>query len=74
MEKSNSVSFSPESIKNILTLRYNSEIHPILPKLTWNDFTSTNNKSSTEFIEQLMKNTLQNSIEEDCKKISKKLC
>jgi len=70
VEKSNSISLSPDSIKNILTLRYNSSVNPILPKLTWNDFTSTNNESSIEFIEKSMKKTLQNSIDDDCKKIS----
>lgn len=70
MEKSNSISLSPDSIKNILTLRYNPSISPTLPKLTWNNFTSTNNELSIEFIEKSMKNTLQNSIDDDCKKIS----
>ena len=50
MEESNLVFLSPDSIKNILTLRYNPEIQPILPKLTSEDFTTTNNESSTEFM------------------------
>jgi len=70
VEKSNLISLSPDSIKNILTLRYNPSVNPILPKLTWNDFTSTNNESLIEFIEKSMKKTLQNSIDDDCKKIS----
>lgn len=70
MEKSNSISLSPDSIKNILTLRYNPSVNPTLSKLTWNDFTSTNNELSIEFIEKSIKNTLQNSIGDDCKKVS----
>ena len=70
MEESNLVFLSPDSIKNILTLRYNPEIQPILPKLTSQDFTTTNNESSTEFIKKSMTNILQNSIPNSCKKIS----
>jgi len=70
VEKSNLISLSPNSIKNILTLRYNPSISPTLPKLTWNNFTSTNNESSIKFIEKSMVNTLQNSVGDDCKKIS----
>ncbi len=70
MEKSDSISLSPDSIKNILTLRYNPSVNSTLPKLTWNDFTSTNNELSIEFIEKSIKNTLQNSIGDDCKKVS----
>ena len=70
MEESNSISLSPDSIKTILTLRYNSEIPPILPKLTMNDFSSTRNESSIEFIKKSMTNTLKNSIPDNCKKVS----
>ena len=50
MEQSNPISPSANSIIDILTLRYNTEIDPILSKLTSNDFTPTNIESSTEFI------------------------
>jgi len=70
VEKSNSISLSPDSIKNILTLRYNPSLSPTLPKLTWNNFTTTNNELSIEFIEKSMKKTLQNSIGDNCKKVS----
>ena len=70
MEKSNSISLSPDSIKSILTLRYNSEIHPILPKLTSEDFATTINTSSTEYIQKSIINTLKKSIKKDCKRIS----
>lgn len=70
MEETNSVSLLPESIKSILTLRYNSEINPVLPKLTAVDFTSEINELSLEFIKKLMRNTLKNSIPDDCEKVS----
>jgi asparagine synthase (glutamine-hydrolysing) len=70
VEKSNSISLSPDSIKNILTLRYNLSINPTLPKLTDIDFTSTNNKLSIEIIEKSMVNTLKNNIDKNCKKIA----
>ena len=70
MEKSNLISLSPDSIKSILTLRYNSEINPILPRLTSIDFIPTFKKYSTEFIKKSIKNTLKSSIPKDCKKIS----
>ena len=62
MEESNSISISEDSIKNILTLRYNSKISSKLPKLTIDDFAQTNNDDSIEFIKKSMKNTLKNSI------------
>ena len=62
MEKSNSISISEDSIKNILTLRYNSKISSNLPKLTIDDFDQTSNDDSIEFIKKSMKNTLKNSI------------
>ena len=62
MEKSNSISISEDSIKNILTLRYNPKLSSNLPKLTIDDFDQTNNDDSIEFIKKSMKNTLKNSI------------
>ena len=70
MEETNSVSLLPESIKSILTLRYNSKINPVLPKLTPVDFTSKINELSLEFIKKLIRNTLKNSIPKDCKRVS----
>ena len=57
MEQSNPISPSANSIIDILTLRYNTEIDPILSKLTSNDFTPTNIESSTEFIKKSIKNS-----------------
>ena len=70
MEKSNSNFLSSDSIKNILTLRYNLSIKPILPKLTEKDFISTKTNFSTEFIEETIVNTFKKNIDKDCKKIS----
>ena len=69
MEKSNSISLSSNSIKNILTLRYNLSINPILPKLTEKDFISTRDNFSTEFIEEMIVNTFKKKIDNNCKKI-----
>ena len=70
MERSNSISLSPDSINSILTLRYNSEINPILPKLTASDFTSTVNETSIEYIKNILIDNLKNSIQEKCRKVS----
>ncbi len=70
MEKSNSISLSSNSIKDILTLRYNLSINPILPKLTEKDFISTRDNFSTEFIEEMIVNTFKKKIDNNCKKIS----
>ena len=70
MEQSNPISPSANSIIDILTLRYNTEIDPILSKLTSNDFTPTNIESSTEFIKKSIKNTFQNSIDSNCERIA----
>jgi len=40
------------SIKSILTLRYDDTQRPILPKLTWKDMKKKNNFSSEEIIQQ----------------------
>ncbi len=70
MEKFNPISISPNSVIDILTLRYNTEIKSGLSKLSWNDFTPTKFETSIEFIKKSIKKTLQNSIDTDCKKIS----
>jgi len=70
VEKSNSNFLSSNSIKNILTLRYNLSIDPTLPKLTEKDFISTKNNLSTKIIEEIMVNTFKKKIEDNCKKVS----
>lgn len=63
MEVNNSNIISSDSIKTILTLRYNSEIDPVLPKLTIKDFSTTIHELSTEFIKKSISNELKNSIQ-----------
>ena len=70
MEETSSIPLSPESIKSILTLRYNLETNPILPKLTPEDFSSEINEVSSEFIKKSIVNTLKNSIPNNCKSVS----
>jgi asparagine synthase (glutamine-hydrolysing) len=70
VEKFNLTPISPNSVIDILTLRYNTEIKSGISKLSWNDFTSTKFETSIEFIKKSIKKTLQNSIDTDCKKIS----
>ena len=49
----------PNSITNILTLRYDPGIKPNLPKKTWNDFKPSIQKPSIEFIEKLIKENIR---------------
>ena len=49
----------PNSITNILTLRYDPSIKPNLPKKTWNDFKPSIQKPSLEFIEKSIQETIK---------------
>ena len=51
MENNNSL-LNPSSLVNILTLRYDPNLKPNLSKKTWNDFESTKNSLSVDFIEK----------------------
>ena len=51
MEVSN-LSVNPNSLVNILTLRYDPSIPHNLPKKTWKDFVTTNNPLTSEIIEK----------------------
>ena len=70
MEVNNSNIISSDSIKTILTLRYNSEIVPVLPKLTTKDFSTIIHESSTEFIKKSISNEIKNSIQEKCENVT----
>jgi len=62
---------SPSSIVDILTLRYDPQISPNLPKKTWNDFQSVNESPDVTFIE----NSITKDISEKLDSLnSKKLC
>lgn len=54
--------FNSDSIKNILTLRYDPTSNPLISKLTWSDFTETENKCNDNHLEELL-----------CKKIEENL-
>ena len=60
----------PESIKTILTLRYDWTIRPILPELTAADCDITFSESPTGPVKRLIVDSLKRSIQSDCKKIS----
>jgi len=49
----------PDSITNILTLRYDPTIKPNLPKKTWSDFKPLIQEPSIEFIEKLIQETIK---------------
>lgn len=70
MENSNSIHYSLDSIKSILTLRYNSEIKTALPKLSEDDFTSTIQETSIDKIKKFMTNSIKNSIQSNDENIS----
>ena len=60
MENNKSL-LNPSSLVNILTLRYDTNLKPNLPKKIWNDFDFDNNNSlSVDSIEKSMKYALLN--------------
>jgi len=70
VETSNST-INPSSIVNILTLRYDSNIVPNLPKKSWKNFVTENEPPSLEIINNLISKNIQETIE---KFDTKKLC
>ena len=62
---------NPSEICNILTLRYNPKIKPLLPTKTWQDFQPDNTVISVEHIENSILGSLKQKIESNkIKKIS----
>ena len=60
----------PDSITNILTLRYDPNIKPNLPKKTWNHFKPSIQEPSIEFIEKSVKETIRKQLDtSDVKKV-----
>jgi len=51
------------SVVNILTLRYDPSINPILPKKTWNDFETNNEIPNTSFIEKQIEYEIKEKID-----------
>ena len=70
MEAFNSL-LNESSIANILTLRYDPSITPILPKKTWNDFQTDNKIPNISFIEKQIEDEIKEKIDSlGTKKIS----
>ena len=63
-------SINPNTVRNILTLRYDSSQKPILPKLSWNNFATNQLPPHLETIEKLIENYLRNQIGTKTNKIS----
>ena len=53
---------NPNTIRNILTLRYDLSQKPILPKLNWSNFSTNQISPNLDIIEKLIENYLQNKI------------
>ena len=70
MENSN-LSVSPSSIVNILTLRYDPSITPILPKKRWQDFQPGHDGVDLEFIEKSLLQNISKKLESSK---TKKIC
>ena len=62
MEISNT-SINASSIVNILTLRYDTNIIPNLPKKSWKDFVEDTNFSKIEIIENLILKNIEETLE-----------
>ena len=70
-DKSTTIHPNPSEICNILTLRYNPKIKPLLPIKTWEDFQPDNTILSVERIENSILDSLKHKIESNkIKKIS----
>jgi asparagine synthase (glutamine-hydrolysing) len=61
---------NPNTIRNILTLRYDSSQKPILPKLIWNNFSTNQAQPNLDTVEKLIENYLRNKIDTKTDKIA----
>ena len=61
MEKSSS-KLDSDSIKNILTLRYNPTKNSLIPKKTWKDFVEKPISNPVDFVEDSIKSNIEHSI------------
>jgi asparagine synthase (glutamine-hydrolysing) len=57
-----SKTISPQSIKNILTLRYNPTKNSLIPKKTWKDFIEKPISNPVNFVEDSIKSNIEHSI------------
>lgn len=56
------ITLEPNSIKNILTLRYNPTNKPQIPKKTWRDFVEKPSENASDHVENLIKSNIKKSI------------
>lgn len=61
---------NPNTIRNILTLRYDPSQKPILQKLSWNNFSTNQTQPNLDVIEKLIENYLRNKINAKIDKIA----
>lgn len=62
MEKNSNI-LEPDTIKNILTLRYDPIQTSILPKKNWQDFVNKPENHSTEFIEKSIEKNIKKAVD-----------
>jgi len=60
----------PETLTNILSLRYNPKKKSLRPKTTWKDFVEKAENNSIDFIEKSITNTLKKKIKNSTKQVS----
>jgi len=70
LEENSKVPFDSKSIKEILTLRYDTTLIPKLQKLSWKDFVSKNDQVSLDIIEKLITDEITTKINPEKSKIS----
>ncbi len=61
---------NPNSVTSILTLRYDSTLKPLLPKLTWKDFLPSKSSNETEYVETAITENFKKIIGFQTKKVS----
>ena len=69
MEKS-SLKLDSNSIKNILTLRYNPTTNSLIPKKTWKDFVEKPVLNPVDFVEDYIKSNIKHSIKNPNTKVA----
>ena len=69
MEKSN-LKLDSNSIKNILTLRYNPTKNSLIPKKTWKDFVEKPVLNPVDFVEDSIKSNIKHSIKNPSTKVA----
>ena len=61
---------NPNSVTSILTLRYDSTLKPLLPKLAWKDFLPSKSSNETEYVETAITENFKKTIGFQTKKVS----